>query len=159
LDPARDTELVQIFFERASDYIRLESGQAPTSETTEDFFSGHVPGRDLAKAHKLGVERDNGELTAIIDLGFDFPEKNDAYIGLMLIAPEHRGAGLGRALLKHIKHIARQQEAPRLLLAVLDGNGRGRTFWEREGFRTVLSTEPRRSGVKMHVYHRLALQL
>ena len=152
-------ELVRDFCQRAADYVLLETGADPDEGTVRDFFFDVAPGGNLFRACKLGLMNDGGALIALVDLGFDFPEKHDAYLGLMLIDPAHRGSGLGSMLLDYIKVLARERNAPRLLLAVLDENRQARTFWERNGFHIVLSSPPVKSGVKTHIRHRMELRL
>ncbi len=65
------------------------------------------------------------------EMAFGYPEAGDAYIGLMLLATEARGQGLGTMFLDHLTDLARARGARRQLLAVLDANPRGRRFWER----------------------------
>ena len=154
LDPAADAPAVRDFLERASDYILLETGERPDEATLRAFFDGAPPGGDLAASAKLGLFEEE-TLVAIADLGFGFPEPRDAYIGLLLVDPPRRGDGLGAALLAHLQHLARDRGAPRLYAAVLDANPRGLAFWERHGFRRVLSTPPIARGRRMHVIHRL----
>jgi GNAT superfamily N-acetyltransferase len=52
----------------------------------------------------------------------------------MVLGPWAQGAGHGRAFLAHVESLARKRHAPRLYLAVIDRNPRGRAFWLREGF-------------------------
>jgi hypothetical protein len=46
-----------------------------------------------------------------------------------------------------------------MLVAVLDVNKRGRSFWEREGFVLEKTFEPRHIGSKNHVLYRLVRPL
>jgi GNAT superfamily N-acetyltransferase len=155
LDPDRDRPAVRDFYRRAADYVRLETGAEPDEDTLRDFFEGVPPGGNIAESAKLGLFADDGRLAAIADLAFGFPEPGDAFIGLLLVDPADRGAGLGPTLLERLEQHARARGAPRLLLAVLDANPRGRAFWEREGFRVVLTTPPRQLGRRTHVLHRM----
>ncbi len=152
-------QLVRDFYRRAADYVNMETGADPGEGTVRDFFFDVAPGGNLSRAFKLGLMDHGGALIALMDLGFDFPEKQDAYLGLMLIDPAYRGSGLGSMLLDHIKALARERNAPRLLLAVLDENRQARAFWERNGFRIVMSSPPVESGRKTHIRHRMELGL
>jgi GNAT superfamily N-acetyltransferase len=158
LDPVADRAAVLELHDRAADYVRLETGQDPTPERMDDYFQGAPPGIDPVTSSRLGLF-DTGRLAVIADLAFGWPEPTDAYIGLMLAVPEARGQGLGHALVAHVKATARARGATRLLLAVLDDNPRGRAFWEREGFRVVLTFPPSDMGGKTHVRHRMSCLL
>jgi ribosomal protein S18 acetylase RimI-like enzyme len=66
----------------------------------------------------------------------------DAEWGTLLdnlhVAPEHRGSGLGRALLVETAHrVQADARRPRLHLWVLEANTAARGFYERLGGRTV----------------------
>lgn len=159
LDPVRDRAAVAGLYARAADYVRLESGADPDEATVSAFFTGTPPGGDPAASAKLGLFDADGALAGIADLGFGFPEPDDAFLGLLLLDPARRGHGLGPLLLAAAIARARARGAPRLLVAVLDANPRGRAFWEREGFRHVLTRHDLRFGAKRHTVHRLALPL
>lgn len=96
-------------------------------------------------------------LSGVAEVSYGFPEPTDAYLGLMLLGPWAQGAGHGKVLLARAEALARGRGAPRLFLAVLEANPRGRAFWEREGFRaTGLS---RVDAVTGHRIHRLVKDL
>ena len=135
------------------------SGADPDDATVAAFFTDAPPGGDRATSVKLGVFDDDGTLAGIADLGFGFPEPDDAFLGLLLLDPAYRGQGNGARLLAEVKARARARGAPRLLVAVLDANPRGRAFWEREGFVRILTRSDLRFGTRRHTVHRLALPL
>lgn len=155
LDPARDAAAVRGLYDRAADYLELETGRPPDNSVAAAFFSDLPPNVYPSAAHKLGLFLDGGELAGIADLAFGFPEPDDAYIGLLLLDPARRGQGLGAVFLGHLVGLARRRGAPRLLLAVLDANPRGRAFWERHGFRVTLTAPPARLGDRTQVRHRM----
>ena len=155
LVPGDDAASVRDLYDRAADFVMLESGTEPSDAMVEQFFADCPPGVDLATSQKLGMFRPSGELVAIADLAFGYPEDDDAYIGLLLIDQNCRGMGLGRIFLDRLAGIARARNARRLLIAVLDENTRGRAFWEREGFRLLQSFQNFKLGQKTHVVHRM----
>jgi GNAT superfamily N-acetyltransferase len=150
------------FYARAADYVLLETGTTPDAGTVEEFFADAPPGSDPASSLKLGLYLRHGQgevLAGIVDLGFGYPEPEDAYLGLMLLAPEARGQGWGRRFLSHVIQASRGRGARRLVLAVLEENPRGRAFWESEGFRVVLTPPPMKLGRRLHLRHRMARDL
>jgi GNAT superfamily N-acetyltransferase len=149
LDPSTDRALVMDLLVRSADYVILERGEPPSEAVVAEFFDDVMPGCDLSMMRKLGLFDSAGRIAGVIDMGFGFPGPGDAYLGLMQLAEDQRGTGLGRFALREVERIAREGGAVRLYLAVLEGNPRGRTFWEREGF-TASKEVIARLGMKEH---------
>lgn len=154
LDPVADRALVDAFFHEAADYVRVERGTDPGPEVTEDYFTEAPPGCDPARSLREGLF-DGPRLIAIAETAFGYPEPADAYLGLMIAAPSARGRGAGARFLRHIEAEARARGCPNLYLAVLEANPRGRAFWEREGFATVLTDRPVTLGQKTQMARRM----
>lgn len=154
LDSTTDAEAVLDLYRRAADYVAFESGREIGTVFVEEYFTDAPPGGDPATSLKLG-HFEAGRLLGIADLAFGYPDEKDAYLGLMVLAVEARGRGVGRRFLRHLEEDARRRGAKRLLLAVLEGNARGRAFWEREGFGFPLTYPPARIGERTHVRVRL----
>jgi GNAT superfamily N-acetyltransferase len=154
LDPRADAAAILDLYHRAADYLSFESGRTPDEALVQEFFADAPPGGDAATSLKLGIF-DEDRLLGIVDLAFGYPEARDAYLGLMLLAHEARGRGLGRVFLRHVEAAARGRGATRLLLAVLEGNARGRAFWNREGFASPRVFLPAQIGDRTHVRIRL----
>jgi GNAT superfamily N-acetyltransferase len=158
LDPVTGRAAVDDLFRRSADYVRLERGQQPTPALTDEFFTDTVPGGNLAEALKLGLLT-GPLLQGIADTGFGFPEPGDAFLGLMQFATDARGQGLGAAFLRDIEDRARGRGAPRLYIAVLHANPRGRAFWERQGFTLALADRPVTLGLRSHIADRMVKPL
>lgn len=160
----RDCDIVRGLFKRAADYVRLESGHDPDTGTLDNFFNGYPPGGNPEESLRLGiflpalVPVDDG-LAGIAELAFDYPKPRDAFLGLMLLDPAVRGRGVGTRFLAAIIDAARARNALRIFVAVLDANPRGRAFWEREGFRFVLTVPPAPGADPPHLRHRMERRL
>lgn len=159
LSRERHADAVAAFFERAADYVLLESGQLPDASTVHAYFDDCPPGSDLAASLKLACVLTDAPIIGIADMSFGYPEKADAYIGLLLIDPEMRAQGIGKRFLEHLVREARARDCRRMLVAVLDANADGHAFWERGGFVLEKTFEPRKVGSKLHVLHRLTRRL
>lgn len=133
LDPAADRPAVAALLTRAQDYYHLWKGHAPGAAEVEEVFTSTPPGCDPAASHRLGLFLGD-QLEGVAELSFGFPEPDDAYLGLMILAPDARSQGHGAAFLADIEHRARAAHAPQLYLAVLQANPRGAAFWARMGF-------------------------
>jgi GNAT superfamily N-acetyltransferase len=129
-----ETALVAQFYREAPDYWLLAEGRCDPAFQASEFFTDAPPNCDPAASDRLGLFVDH-RLSGVAELSYGFPDPGDAYLGLMLLGPWARGAGHGKAFLAHVEALARKRHAPRLFLAVLDANPRGRAFWLREGFR------------------------
>jgi GNAT superfamily N-acetyltransferase len=154
LDPKADLDAVQTLYDQAADYWLLSDHRAPDRQKACDFFTDTPPNCDPAASHRLGIFLDT-TLLGVTELSFGFPEPDDAYLGLMILAPQARSQGLGRVLLAEVERRARP--APQLYLAVLDANPRGGAFWAAQGFRPtgITRTDPDTG----HLLHRLVKQL
>ena len=151
-----ETALVAQFYREAPDYWLLAEGRCDPTHQAQKFFTDAPPNCDPARSDRLGLFVDH-RLSGVAELSYGFPDPGDAYLGLMLLGPWARGKGHGRAFLAHVVTFARQRHAPRLCLAVLDANPRGRAFWLREGFRpTGLRRQDATTG---HWLERLVLDL
>ena len=158
LDPTADRGLVSAVLAEAQDYYLLWKGRAPGPEETDGFFTDCPPGCDPAASCRLGLF-DEGRLAGVAELSFGFPAPQDAYLGLMILAPWARGRGLGAGFLAHIEGLARSAGSSVLYLAVLEANPRGRAFWERSGFAATGLSRTDDSHARPHRIHRLAKPL
>lgn len=150
-----DLALIRAFLDRSADYVELESGGQPTDANAAEYFTDGPPDCDLAQSLKIGLFAADGALLAITDMAFGYPQPADAFIGLLLIDPAFRGQGLGRVFFDHLKAQAKERDAGRLLVAVLDENTRARAFWSRLGFELEQSFPDRKLGSKIHTLHRM----
>ena len=159
LHQTTDTAIVTDLFGRAADYVLLESGIAPDATQTDVFFTESPPGIDPATALRLGHFLQGGVLVAMAQIAFGFPSPDDAYIGLLLIDPAHRGKRLGQQMLDHIFLAAKAKGATRILIAVLEENSKGHRFWCKMGFVEETRGPPVQIGLKTHVQIRMARPL
>lgn len=158
LDPVSDRAAVSAVLMQAADYYLLWKGDPPGDAETDDVFTATPPGCDPAASHRLGLIL-NGTLSGVAEVSFGFPAHGDAYLGLMILAPEARSQGHGAAFLHHIETLARTTRAAHLYLAVLEANSRGATFWMRRGFVATGICRHDSSGGHAHTLHRLVKPL
>jgi len=155
IDPTHHRQMVRNLFDRADDYVMLEKGLAVSEEDVEDFFHETPQGLSSESCRHFGMRQDDGLLVAIASMSIGYPKSDDAYIGLLLIDPEHRRHGLGGTFLQHLLQLAEQDDASRMFIAVLYENRSGRAFWNRQGFTLEHTTPPTRFGNKDHICHRM----
>lgn len=133
LDPLADREAISAVLDEARDYYRLWLGRPPGSAEVEDVLTSAPPGCDPARSRRLGLVL-AGRLSGLAELSFGYPAPQDAYLGLMILAPRARGAGHGAAFHMHVLDLARAAGCRMIYLGVLDANPRGRAFWRRQGY-------------------------
>ena len=119
---ATDRAAVADLLRQVQDYYQLWLGHASGPAEVEAVFTAGPPGCDPARSHRLGLYIDN-QLCGAAELSFGFPTAQDAYLGLMILAPHARCQGHGAAFLAQIEALARRR--PQLYLAVLEANPRG----------------------------------
>lgn len=154
LDPETDRAAVAALLDEAQDYFDLWKGHPPGPEDVDEVFTATPPGCDPALSHRLGLMLDD-RLSGVAELSFGFPGPQDAYLGLMILAPRARSAGWGATFLAHVESLARARGAADLFLGVLEVNRRGHAFWLRMGFEpTGVTRDSTENGIA-HRIHRL----
>lgn len=133
LDPQADRAALAQMLMQARDYYDLWLGHPPGEAEVEDALSSTPPGCDPAQSHRLGLFLD-GVLSGVAELSFGYPTAEDAFLGLMILAPGARGAGHGEAFHDLVLRLARQRGCRRIYLGVLQANPRGKAFWHRMGY-------------------------
>ncbi len=152
LDPVADRADVAVLLSEAQDYYHLWKGRPPAQEELDDVFEGAPPNCDPAESLRLGLYLD-GRLSGVAELSFGWPSAGDAYLGLMILAPQARSAGNGARFLAHVAGIVRARGCPALYLAVLEKNLGGRAFWARMGFApTGVIRETEENGLSHRIF-------
>ena len=115
LSATTDRAAVARLFADAADYVLLEDGRAPDEATMDNFFNERPPNVGAADAVHIGMF-DADRLLGILGVVFGYPEANDSYIGLLLLAPHARGGGVGGRALAHATTLARARGSIRQLV-------------------------------------------
>lgn len=69
-----------------------------------------------------------------------YEQEMEVYITELVVAPEQRGAGVGKRLVEAVRAWARAQGVTQIRAGVLSRNERGRAFWHREGAEDLFTT-------------------
>jgi len=117
-------------------FRRLPRGRNAHSVT--EFFRN--------KAWQIWVATEPGEVWGMLLL--EYRERTGvvaqpevyALIDVIVVAAEKRGQGIGGALVAHAEQVAREQGARRLELKVYEANAAARSWYEKQGFGTVIRT-------------------
>lgn len=129
-----DIEPLQDLFRRCTDYYELEEGESTVADAAEHLLLNKPS--SLAPEDKivLGLYSETGLLVAICDLLRNYPSAGEWWIGLLMIDPEYRSAGLGTQILQEVISLANTEQATALWVAPLVQNPKAQRFWERHGF-------------------------
>jgi RimJ/RimL family protein N-acetyltransferase len=129
-----DTTAVQKLCERCGDYFCLHEGTPVPKNAAADIFTSLPPGKAQKDKFVFGVVKPDGTLVGVIDLVQDFPETGVWMLGLMLLAPEERGNGTGRAAHEGIVGWAKALGAKSMRIGVIEENRAGAHFWDSLGY-------------------------
>ncbi len=155
IDPQADSVAVSDLCVRAADYITLETGAPPDADYAANLLAEAPPDLPSKDVFAFGAGR-AGRLDGVVTCLRNFYAQGEWYMGLLLLDPAARGAGLGARMAQHVFSIAQGQGAVCIRVAVLEANPRGRAFWERQGFvhERLVPADPEGDG---HIRHVLKL--
>lgn len=126
-------EELQVLLERCEAFEILVTGHPPDPHAAEDLLVESPPDHPLRDKLVIGVWTSEG-LTAAIDLLRHFPDERDWYLGLLLVAPEARGQGLGGRIVEALAAWIAAEGGRSIRLAVQDQNPAALRFWVQMGF-------------------------
>jgi ribosomal protein S18 acetylase RimI-like enzyme len=131
----------------------LDSPNAFGSTYSDESSQSETAWRDWAAGRWRGGAavvfggRDGEGVVAGTATGAEFDaEPGVAHVYAMWVAPDARGAGIGRALLDAVVGWARDRGCGRLVLSVTETNAAARRFYEAYGFRETGERRPLREG-------------
>lgn len=93
---AADARALQALYERCSDYHEEHEGIPTRPTAAEEELAALPPGGSPADKFSLGIHAPGGAMVGFLDQVRDFPSPGEWQIGLLMIDPEARSAGLGR---------------------------------------------------------------
>ena len=126
--------MVNAMLQAATDYHLLVEGAPPTDAHVDEFFTALPPGYSADDRFPLGF------FAGIEPIGVGgvlrrWNAPNKAMIGLLVLAPQWRGGGRGRAAVRQIEMLARTWPGiDRLRVAVVGSNRDALGFWRKIGF-------------------------
>jgi RimJ/RimL family protein N-acetyltransferase len=143
--------------EKCSDYFILCDGEFPSKEKIDKIFTDIPPNKKFDDKYILGVYNSD-ELVGIVDIIKDFPTIGEWVLGLMLLAPEERGNGLGKTIHEALVVWAKQQGAKTFRIGVIEDNYKAFNFWSNLGYTKIREINMDFSS-KAHIVNIMRLQI
>jgi len=153
--PAEPTD-VPVIADLIRGLARFEKLEDQVALTEELLTAGLFGPRPYAESILADVEGHPAGFALFFHNFSTFLARPGLYLEDLFVLPEHRGLGIGRALLTHLARLAVERGCGRMEWAVLDWNKEAISFYERLGARANSEwTTYRLTGEALH---RLARQ-
>ena len=125
-------EALSALYAENPQYFAALGQEVPTENLWEDLVA--VPGgmSCLSKAF-LGFW-DGDKLVAVLELVFDYPEYNFAYVGLFMMSASRQGTGEGSRIMEEVFRWLKNDGYTWVELAYTYGNEQSEHFWKKNGF-------------------------
>ena len=135
-----ELDAVQALIERCDEYYVLTTGAGPKPTAARGVWDALPP--DLPRGAKLTLGVYLPGLVGLVDVVRGWPRAKTWLIGLLLLAPDVRGRGVGAHAVSAIDAAAAEAGATSLRVAVVHANAPALAFWQRLGFVEVPSMQP-----------------
>lgn len=153
-----DRKIVGKVLEKCSDYYILTGGGLKAEKEAKEIFTTLPPGKTINDKYVLGIFRAEKGLVGIVDVIKDFPAVAEWTIGLILIDPDARGQGLGKAVHRALSGWAAGLGAKFFRIGVVQDNFKALNFWTGLGYKKAKEVEMNFEE-KKHIVNVMRLQL
>lgn len=116
-----------------ADYEKLDAACISTVADIDRALFGPHPAAEALIARKSGNSQSAVGFALFFHTFSTFLGRRSLWLEDLFVRPEHRGAGIGRALLTELARIARDRQCGRFEWAVLDWNQSAIRFYEGLG--------------------------
>lgn len=104
-----------------------------TAETVADDMKALPPGKTYADKYYVGFY-DGSSLIAVMDLIYEYPDSDTAFIGFFMTEQTLQGAGLGSAIISDCCDFLRALGFLQVKLGYAKGNLQSKAFWVKNKF-------------------------
>lgn len=141
-----DVDELFAFMTRCSAFFELVTGHPPEREDAAQLIHDRPDTLPPERKLVIGLRR-NGRVVGVLELLQGYPDPRIWNLGLLLLEPSVRGAGLGSAVYAATRRWAAAHEARRIQLVVQEQNPPALAFWRKMGFREIgRAMQPLRTG-------------
>ena len=145
-----DADVLQVLYDRCTDFFRFSDGFAPSPTAAREEFETPPEGKTPQDLYLFGLFEPNHRLVGVIESVRHYPDARTWWVGLMLLAPEYRGRGLGKDFYRGFESWVLARGVSQISLAVFATNALGLGFWQNMGFTIRRKTESQPFGIKTH---------
>lgn len=145
-----DAEILQKLYKQCLEFSLLTDGVAPSPSAARDEFDAVPDGKTTEDKYIFGLFNSSNFLVGMIEAIRHYPDDQTWWIGLMMLAPEQRGKGLGADFYRGFERSLSAQSVSQISLSVIEANEPGLQFWKRMGFSIVRKAPPQQFGIKTH---------
>ena len=140
-EPERDRARLRACVVELQEYERNLEPALPPGEEMADAYLSHRLGQITGESGRLFVAEVDGAVVGFVGVRSRVPpgEPDEdpapyAYVTDLLVRRDHRRRGIGRALLDHAEHHAREAGARTIRIGVLANNQIARRLYREMGF-------------------------
>ncbi|WP_346292952.1 GNAT family N-acetyltransferase [Sphaerothrix gracilis] len=152
----QDADILQRLYEQCTAFFHLTDGLSPAPTAAREEFDDLPAGKTSADNYIFGLFNAQQELAGMIAGIRHYPDAQTWWIGLMMVAPEYRGRGLGADFYRAFERWVEAQGISKISLVAIEANERGLQFWLRMGFKIMRKTPPRQYKAKTHAVYVLS---
>ncbi|HEY2816906.1 MAG TPA: GNAT family N-acetyltransferase [Casimicrobiaceae bacterium] len=128
-----DAADIQALVQALAEYEKLDATCVSTVADLDEALFGTHPAAEALIARKIGISEPAVGFALFFHTFSTFLGRRSLWLEDLFVRPEHRGAGIGRALLAALAGIARDRGCGRFEWAVLDWNQSAIRFYEGLG--------------------------
>lgn len=149
LEP-NEAEVLQRLYEQCADYADLVDGHPPSPFAAREEFLAVPEGKTLQDKFMFGLFDARNILVGLIEAIRHYPDDQTWWVGLMMLAPQQRGKGVGSEFYRGFEHWVLGHGAQQVMLSVVEENEQGFSFWKKIGFEVTRKTPPKQFANKTH---------
>ena len=109
---------------------------SPSRETVKDDMVALPLAKKMEDKHYIGFF-DGNSLVAVMDLIDQYPDERTAFIGLLMVAKNRQGKGIGTFIVKALSEALKAKGYMRIRLGYIKTNLPAQSFWLKQDFRAT----------------------
>ncbi|NEO33313.1 MAG: GNAT family N-acetyltransferase [Symploca sp. SIO3C6] len=154
-----DAEVLQKLYEQCKDFAFLTYGEEFSSTAAREEFNTVPEGKTTQDSYLFGLFDSHNVLLGMIASLKHYRDQQTWWLGLIMLAPEHRNKGLGADFYRAFECWVSAQGVSQISLCAIKANELGLRFWKKMGFEVIRKTAPRQYGIKTHEVYVLSRTL